>query len=285
MYCWPSVRSRTTDGLTGAGVALTVILGRPILWNGTHWLRIKRNPIDCGYHLLIFCLFLTAVDHIPESIRFPLFILYSIPKSLIPDFWLFGLHDHHSLLSKMNTNSSILEPTGHSLQDTLSRIPVSTMLNAFIVMVIIYGLYRISQIGKRDKRMPPGPPTVPILGNLHQIPITGLYKKSVPPHHGFNGYLTVDALQIQRMGWSIWRNLLSKACQFQLHCSIWTERGARSYWQKRSFICRAATELCHGFSHPRRQHGFHRSHWVPESKAEDGYTSLFCKPYQFAWPI
>jgi hypothetical protein len=33
------------------------------------------------------------------------------------------------------------------------------------------------QIGKRDPRMPPGPPTLPVLGNFHQIPSSGLYAK------------------------------------------------------------------------------------------------------------
>jgi hypothetical protein len=32
-------------------------------------------------------------------------------------------------------------------------------------------------LGKRDKRMPPGPPTIPILGNAHQIPSTGLFRQ------------------------------------------------------------------------------------------------------------
>ncbi|KAF5984301.1 oxidoreductase [Fusarium coicis] len=32
-------------------------------------------------------------------------------------------------------------------------------------------------IGRRDPRMPPGPPTVPVLGNMHMIPTTGLGKK------------------------------------------------------------------------------------------------------------
>lgn len=37
--------------------------------------------------------------------------------------------------------------------------------------------YRLLKIGSRHPRMPPGPPTIPILGNAHQIPITGLGKK------------------------------------------------------------------------------------------------------------
>ena len=42
---------------------------------------------------------------------------------------------------------------------------------------IIYGIFRLLQVGKRDPRMPPGPPTTPILGNMHEIPTTGLGKK------------------------------------------------------------------------------------------------------------
>jgi len=38
-------------------------------------------------------------------------------------------------------------------------------------------VYRLLQVGKRDPRMPPGPPTIPILGNAHQIPATGLFRK------------------------------------------------------------------------------------------------------------
>lgn len=55
---------------------------------------------------------------------------------------------------------------------------VTFLLGAGLVAVFI-GIYRLLQMGKRDPRMPPGPPTIPVLGNLHQVPITGLYKKSV----------------------------------------------------------------------------------------------------------
>jgi hypothetical protein len=51
---------------------------------------------------------------------------------------------------------------------------------ASVFVALSFALYRLLQVGKRDPRMPPGPPTIPILGNLHQVPITGLYKQYVP---------------------------------------------------------------------------------------------------------
>jgi hypothetical protein len=52
------------------------------------------------------------------------------------------------------------------------------MINTLVLSLILIGVgvFRILQIGKRDKRMPPGPPTLPILGNSHQIS-SGLYKQ------------------------------------------------------------------------------------------------------------
>lgn len=44
-------------------------------------------------------------------------------------------------------------------------------------LLLLYGIYRLFQVGKRDPRLPPGPPTVPILGNMLEIPSTGLGKK------------------------------------------------------------------------------------------------------------
>jgi cytochrome P450 len=38
------------------------------------------------------------------------------------------------------------------------------------IVVVAVCLYKLLQIGKRPKGMPPGPPTIPVLGNLHQLP-------------------------------------------------------------------------------------------------------------------
>lgn len=50
---------------------------------------------------------------------------------------------------------------------------------AVIAVILVAGIYHLLQIGRRDPRMPPGPPTLPILGNFHQIPSSGLYAKYV----------------------------------------------------------------------------------------------------------
>lgn len=58
-------------------------------------------------------------------------------------------------------------------------LDMSLMLYSIAAFAAALGLYRLLQVGKRDPRMPKGPPTLPILGNFHQIPSSGLYRQFV----------------------------------------------------------------------------------------------------------
>jgi hypothetical protein len=45
------------------------------------------------------------------------------------------------------------------------EVPYYTILS----VLILHSIYRLLRIGRRPKDIPPGPPTLPILGNLHLV--------------------------------------------------------------------------------------------------------------------
>lgn len=49
-------------------------------------------------------------------------------------------------------------------------------VSIILACVILVG-YKLFRIGRRDPSLPPGPPVVPVLGNAHLIPTTGISLK------------------------------------------------------------------------------------------------------------
>jgi hypothetical protein len=55
-----------------------------------------------------------------------------------------------------------------------------------------YILIKILRFGHREKNPPPGPPTIPILGNAHLIPTKNFHLKYVPAAVSRIGTLDTD---------------------------------------------------------------------------------------------
>lgn len=49
------------------------------------------------------------------------------------------------------------------------------ILSLILVTAVIY---QVRNVGRRPRDIPPGPPTLPLIGNLHQIP-------NKNPHHQY----------------------------------------------------------------------------------------------------
>lgn len=49
------------------------------------------------------------------------------------------------------------------------------------LIAIVYFVFRLARFGSREKHLPPGPPTYPIIGNAHLAVDKDLYKRSNRP--------------------------------------------------------------------------------------------------------
>jgi len=132
----------------------------------------ENDPLE-PYHLLIRdVLWSTHLSGSPRP-NISLYPTSNTVRCLLRPTCLFeGIY----IITNMSTKQEIIATINALLPASIETFPI---ISTLIGVLVSYGLYRLLSIGSRDKRMPPGPPTLPILGNLHQIPVTGMYKKFV----------------------------------------------------------------------------------------------------------
>lgn len=82
--------------------------------------------------------------------------------------------------------------------DTL--LGTSPILTATVVLIAVVPIVSwLLQCNRRSKTFPPGPPTIPVLGNIHQMPTNRIFlkfavsKQGIPSHMLFRsiGFLEV----------------------------------------------------------------------------------------------
>lgn len=56
---------------------------------------------------------------------------------------------------------------------------MASLTSTLWIIPTVFLFYKVLTFGRREKGLPPGPPTIPVLGNAHLIPAEGLHIKYV----------------------------------------------------------------------------------------------------------
>lgn len=66
----------------------------------------------------------------------------------------------------------------NALSERMMSIPISA-LTIIIPAVLLYYAVKCLSIGRRPKDLPPGPPTIPLLGNIHLVSVLPSLKDGI----------------------------------------------------------------------------------------------------------